>query len=265
MAHKAAVKSRAGEVEREAIQREKEDINHISVQMLALTLTDDGPDVNAQHCNMQTSRSKSDSTSDEHLPDVCASPSMDAVIDSFGRLMSLYDPIANSTVESSTGPSLDTSSIDDTSPSRTSALKTVRGHMGDKSKKQQASRCTTKALDVIAAVEAQVPMLRDKLNAGTLAAFPANGIVLDEAAQMEARAALRDVESMLIKLRSGLEKVNRRLPSVDQRKAAICTQLDAIEGRITELKVVIPGLKEQPLHFSTGNILFYHTSNLLIT
>jgi hypothetical protein len=214
--------------EDEAEQREQEDVNYISAQILAMTLTDDAPVTNTRRDNL----SGFDSHSDEHLYDVGTS----SVIDSFGHLA-----LDDSAVNSSTDP-------------------TRGGHIKDKSRKQQMNRCTTQALEVLSAVESQIPALRDRLNTGMLAEYTVNVAIQSDIAQTEAHAALQEITSTAVKLRTGLERVNRRLPSVDQRKAEISQQLDALEARITEIKAIMPELKKQPLQFNTGNNLLKHTS-----
>lgn len=223
-AHKLRVaREEAERREAQAISPSPVQSAELHAQMLALTLADDGPDVDNLPSKLWTSCVHLHGKQQEQPPppDLASPMPIDAI------------------VESITGfalPDLDCGELQQSSPdgptSRNAKCET-------KTSKKERSRHTTKALAVLNSIQSQIQRCYDRLSNP-----PTTGL-------------LSEIESTVSRLRHGVENVRRQTPSLDTRKREVLQHLNNLEARIIELKIITPAAPpEGPLSYDSGENAF---------
>lgn len=217
------------------------DIDEVAARTFALALTDGGSDTAAQPSKLWTSRSEFQEAAgrDYHLHST--SPPISDIVEGVARL---------AVTGSSSSPTIDNI----TPPNTVSAPTSVRDHSAAPNiapapfslspqnctqeqrrmqKKEKSSR-TTKVLDILAQIDLKINTCQQKLN-GTP--------ILD---------VLREVETTVSRLYPAVEKIKRDTPSIKERKRYITEQLDSLETRISQWRLLMPVSTPDPVSYNSG-------------
>ena len=214
-AHLARVRAEQDKI----LEKERENIES---RMVALALTDDGPDQTGQPSKLWTSREEfQQAVSPNHrLPDHSASPPINDILESVSRL-SISTPRVDHT---------NVSTID-SAPSATPASALLRNHSHNQSRREK-NRRTTAVLQVFDQVDLEIDACNAKLT------------------QTPSVNVLNEVQSALDVLHPRVAQVTRKAPSIDVRKRQICEHLISLDARIAEWKYLLKA--KEPISYNSG-------------
>ena len=235
------------QAEQEAITARE--IEAVEAELVALTLTDDGPVHASQPSKLWTSRNEfqQDVSHTVHLPNVSMSPPISDILEGVSRLSSpaqsasvINHPIRAAAPVASTHSHSAYGSSQPANPSNTTAHvastpishSPAHGSSHNQTRKMVTNCRTTKVLQILDQMDREISTCMIKLS-GT----PAINV-------------LQEVESTLNILHPRLAKVTRKAPLIDVRKQRITELLINLEARVAELKYVL-NVKE-PVSYNSG-------------
>jgi hypothetical protein len=196
------------------VQAEQAEIEAVAADMIALTLTDNGPNHTGQPSKLWTSREEFQQNVNQNhrLPDRSTTLPIADILEGVSRLSLSQAALSSST----------------SAPIPASPLAQGASHQT----RWERNRHTTKILEVF-----------DQMNLE----ITAGGAKLTGTPTLE---VLREVESMLNLLHPAIDQVERKTPSIEARKRQILGQLASLETRVVEWRYIL-GLKE-PISYNTG-------------
>lgn len=256
-AHLAGVEARRSRLLQTQIDRQADvqvqdtsetdrDVESLGARLLTQTLLDDGPDVVHQPSRLWTLRAAFQRSQRPILhSDNLVVPPISDVVDAVSRLsFSNQNLVPNLDAAHPDRPPPITSIADPPScsgPPPYNASRLTRQNMS----KRERNRYTTWALDTLYSIEALLPPCHEKLST------------------ILSAEVLREVDSVASRLRAGLEAVKHCTPEVDRCKMEISGDLEKIETRVHELKLLPAGLKKDALHYASGEYLILHIHMML--
>jgi hypothetical protein len=196
-----------------------EDLESANAQLLALVLTDEGPNLATQPSPLWTSRDHFQGMHDPPILQPSSSPGLDDIIKAVNNLSISQDHVRSNSSHSDM-------------PTPPSSQPDASGHVrhGCMSKKER-SRHTTKVLDQLVAIESRIALSRDNL------------------INMPSKESFTSIMDDVSSLRCLVDSIKRRTPTIDQRKGVISQQLDKLEASVTELRQLAPYMSEGPIFY----------------
>jgi hypothetical protein len=213
LAHLSRVRQEGAEEEQRRSLQDRSDINDLSAHLFALTVTDNGPsDLN--HPNkLWTSRAEFQASSQILHPSTPAIyPSLDDITDSVQHLALL----------------------DDLSQQDASASTTDCGPRNTRESKRESHKASVDAHSTLNIITSKAATCKHSLS------LPPS------------QERLQSAEAELRCLRLSLESVSRDVPTVTARKEAIRRTLDTLDGRLIELRYLVPRVDEGPFAYKSG-------------
>ena len=194
-------------------------------RVFALTLMDEGPNMETQPSKLWTSRAEyqDDSTTQPVFPE--ASLIADSIAESMNRLpLGINEPRHPSPESHDIFPTSDFSSPN-----------SYEWRLA----KREKNRRTVKSHKVLTNLELRICACFEKLSSDSLSLEMLNSV---------------DSESSL--LRSSLEKVTRRTESLDSHKQTIWEKLNQLHVLLLEMRSKVPTLDNEALHYNSGKHLY---------
>jgi hypothetical protein len=218
--HKAAVALRKGQRASEQAEYEKQQsqraMESMQEDIVGLVLTDSGPDLHNQPSKLWTSRAEFQEGLS--VPSRVPELPVDELINSLGR-MSLFP-----SSEDTGSPSA--SDNHQPSPPNPRLLK--------KYDKREKNNRTVKATQVLESIRAEIRTLFDQLS-------------LKPDFEL-----LQEVETKIGRMRSALERTNRTTWSVVEAKRETSTEIQRLEARVLEWRLLVPPPSQVPLTHPNG-------------
>lgn len=195
-------------------------------RIFALTLMDEGPNMETQPDKLWTSRLEYQDSSTTQPAFSEAALIADSIVESMGRLPAgINQPIHSAPQPHDIFPTFD---LSPPSPN------CYERHLA----KREKNRRTVKAHKVLTNVELRTTACSEKLSTTFSTRLSLQ--------------TLKSVETELSLLRSSLGKVTRCTESLDSRKRAIGKKLNQVEARLLEVRALVPTINNEALHFNSG-------------
>ncbi|KAF8588057.1 hypothetical protein K439DRAFT_1613810 [Ramaria rubella] len=219
------------QLKNEELHEQSQEIEAIAAQVLALMISDDGPDLTSQPSRLWAScLAVQEQTSSVLIPLDPSTHLLSEVVEGVKHLfISQGDPslyILGNHTESQ--PRQAPSGAQTTVPSEQANHHRIS--------KKERSRHTLKILENFHAIKLRIPPCWVKLSGSP------------------SYIILGDVQSKLKGLRIAVKKVTRRTPTIDQGRTEIVQELERLEARVTELNVVIPHASEEPVRVDCDHL-----------
>jgi hypothetical protein len=211
----------------EPSRNQSQSIEAVAAQVLALTVSDEGPDLTSQPSRLWASRPAVQQRTSSVLDPAPATSLLGEVVEAVRRLFISEEDRGNHT--SSQSP-LHSSGAQPTSEAQTSDRQMT---------KKERSRHTKKTLENLRNIKQRIPHCRAKLST------------------LLSDTALGEVESELSGLRTAIEKVTRRTPTIDMVKKDILLDLERLEARVAEFKILTPHVSTEPARVSCGKSICF--------
>jgi hypothetical protein len=267
---------------------QEEAVRRSGVELFALTILDEGPDIDAQPPRHWTSRDDYQDARKVYntLQNNSVSPPVSDIVAGVQRLTIQQD------IPPSSSPSGDAEIVTDivtgvqrlaiqqdipplSSPSGDAKIVTNMGHqtfpldadsLGDSSRTSSTNDSIT---DLSAWRQRQDLPRQDCTRKSVQAHKILDAVEIRVVSCREKLLAqpthdtLRELESELACLRQVLERVKRRTSFIEQRAAVLGEQLDQLEGRVFEWRLAVPESSHDPAPYNCGKNEFFKTLRLI--
>jgi hypothetical protein len=227
----------------------------LSASLFSLTLADEGPQQGSRFNKLWNGRTEVQMESNGNIP-VPDVPAISYIAEGVSRLVqSNYDATSAVALQPVGAEDRNNSSVSPLSaaisvPAATSQFQSITMLSRDFStltinnegEKRENNHRTTTALQVLDAIEKRIVACQNRVT------------------EIASIVVLCELEIEFGELSSAFEKVRRRTPGIDRRKAAIIVRLAELSDRIMEKRGVMPEPTDIPVSYSSGGTI-YHASD----